>query len=99
MASARLAGVHVDPKEPPMTGVSKTLIFASAFAVIATAALSEAGGPGNMATMALAEAGKNHDAMMKHARKVPENTLFFIDNGSLYSVSGRLDPTGNFHVN
>jgi len=82
-----------------MTGVSKSLVFASAFAVIATAALSEAGGPAMMATMGMAEAKQNHDAMIRHAAKVPENTLFFMDHGSLYSVSGRLDPTGNFHVN
>jgi hypothetical protein len=98
MASARLGGVHVNPKEHPMAGVSKTLIFASALAVIATAALSEAGGPGKMATMGMADAEQNHDAMIRHAAKVPENTLFFMDNGSLYSVSGRLDPTGNFHM-
>ena len=94
-----------------MTKVSKTLIFASAFAVIATAAFSEAawdlkagmaymyGGPGKMATMAMAATEKNHDAMMKHAKKVPENTVFFMDNGTLYSASGRLDPSGNFYVN
>jgi hypothetical protein len=37
--------------------------------------------------------------MMKNAKKVPENTVFFIDDGSLYYTSGRLDPTGNFCVN
>jgi hypothetical protein len=73
MASARSAGVYVDPKEHPMTGVSKSLVFASAFAVIATAALSEAGGPAMMATMGMAEAKQNHDAMIRHAAKVPEN--------------------------
>lgn len=36
---------------------------------------------------------------MKNAKKVPENTVFFMDKGTLYSTSGRLDPTGNFYVN
>jgi hypothetical protein len=35
--------------------------------------------------------------MMKHAAKVPNNIVFFMDNGQLYSVSGTLDPTGNFY--
>ncbi|MCW2216645.1 hypothetical protein M2232_000177 [Bradyrhizobium japonicum] len=94
-----------------MTKVSRTLIFTAAFAVIATSAFSEAawdlkagmayvyGGPGRMSAMAMAPAEKNHDAMMKHAKKVPDNTVFFMDNGTLYSASGRLDPTGNFYVN
>lgn len=94
-----------------MTKVSKTLIFTVAFAVIATSALSEAtwdfksgmaymyGGPGKMSAMAMAPAAKSHEAMMKNAKKVPDNTVFFMDNGSLYSTSGRLDPTGNFYVN
>ncbi|AHY52304.1 hypothetical protein BJS_06134 [Bradyrhizobium japonicum SEMIA 5079] len=108
---ARLAGVHVNPEKHLMTKVSKTLIFTAAFAVIATSAFSEAawdlkagmgyvyGGPGKMSAMAMAPAEKNHDAMMKHAKKVPDNTVFFMDNGTLYSASGRLDPTGNFYVN
>ncbi|RQH13485.1 hypothetical protein [Bradyrhizobium sp. RP6] len=94
-----------------MTRLSKTLIATAAFAVIATSALSEGawdfkagmayvyGGPGKMSAMAMAAAEKNHEAMMKHAKKVPENTVFFMDNGTLYSASGRLDPTGNFYVN
>jgi hypothetical protein len=106
-----LAGVHVNPEEHPMTRLSKTLIATAAFAVIATSALSEAtwdfkagmayiyGGPGKMSAMAMAPAEKNHEAMMKHAKKVPDNTVFFMDNGTLYSASGRLDPTGNFYVN
>ena len=43
-------------------------------------------------------ATKNHDAMMKNATKVPNNTVFFMDNGQLYSTSGMLDPTGNFYL-
>ncbi len=94
-----------------MTQFSKTLIATAAFAVIATTAFSQAawdfkpgmayvyGGPGKMSAMAMAPAEKNHEAMMKHAKKVPENTVFFMDNGTLYSASGRLDPTGNFYVN
>ena len=91
-----------------MTKVSKTLIFTAAFAVIATSAFSEAtwgfkagmayvyGGPGKMSAMAATP--KNHDTMMKNAKKVPDNTVFFMNNGQLYSASGMLDPTGNFYI-
>jgi hypothetical protein len=111
MAVRPIGGRHVNPEEHLMTKVSKTLIFTAAFAVIATSAFSEAtwdfkagmayvyGGPGKMSAMAMAPAEKNHEAMMKNAKKVPENTVFFMDNGTLYSTSGRLDPTGNFYVN
>ena len=54
-------------------------------------------GPGKMSAMAMAAGEKNHDAMMKHATKVPANTVFFMHNNELYSVSGTLDPTGNFY--
>jgi hypothetical protein len=96
-------------KEPPMTKLSKTLIAAAAFASIATAALSQVvwefnpgmaymyAGPGKMSAMAMASGQKNHDAMMKNAAKVPNNTVFFMHNNELYSVSGTLDPTGNFY--
>ncbi len=94
-----------------MTKLSRILIAATGFAVIATSAFSEAawdfksgmaymyGGPGKMSAMAMAPAEKNHDAMMKNARKVPDNTVFFMSNGSLYYTPGRLDPTSNFYVN
>ena len=94
-----------------MTKLSKTLIAAAAFAALATTAYSQAawemksgmgyhyGGPGKMSAMAMAAGEKNHDSMMKNATKVPPNTIFFMDNGTLYSASGRLDPTGNFYVN
>jgi hypothetical protein len=49
--------------------------------------------------MAMAASEKNHEAMMKNARKVPDNTVFFMDQGSLYFVPGRIDPTGDFYVN
>ena len=93
-----------------MTTLSKTLIAAAAFAAIATSAFSQAPrefksghglhvcrsrkndrhdhGPGE----------KNHEAMMKNATKVPNNTVFFMNNGQLYSTSGMLDPTGNFYL-
>jgi len=92
-----------------MTTLSKTMIAAAAFAAIATSAFSQVAlefnpgmaymyaGPGKMSAMAMASGEKNHDAMMKHAAKVPNNTAFFMDNGQLYSVSGTLDPTGNFY--
>jgi hypothetical protein len=88
---------------------SKTLIAAAAFAAIATSAFSQIpwemkpgtahvyGGPGKMSAMAMAPGEKNHEAMMKHATKVPNNTVFFMNNGELYSTSGTLDPTGNFY--
>ncbi|MBI5318133.1 hypothetical protein [Bradyrhizobium sp.] len=92
-----------------MTKLSKTLIAAAAFATIATAAFSQAAwqmnsgmaymyaGPGKMSAMAMAAGEKNHDAMMRQATKVPANTMFFMHNNELYSVSGTLDPTGNFY--
>ena len=88
---------------------TKTMIAAAAFAAIATSAFSQVpwefnpgmaymyAGPGKMSAMAMASTPKNHDAMMKRAKKVPNNTMFFMDNGQLYSVSGTLDPTGNFY--
>lgn len=94
-----------------MTKVSTTLIATAAFAVIATSAFSEAawdfkagmaylyGGTGKMSAMAMASTEKNHEAMMKNAKRVPDNTVFFMDGGSLYYTPGRLDPTGNFYVN
>ena len=92
-----------------MTALSKTLIAAAALAAIATSAFSQGpmefksgiayvyAGPGKMSAMAMAAGEKNHEAMMKHATKVPNNTVLFMDNGQLYSTSGTLDPTGNFY--
>ena len=90
-----------------MTRLTKTLIVAAAFAAISTSAFPEGNwefksgmayvyaGPGKMTAMAPSE--KNHEAMMKHATRIPNNTVFFMDNGQLYSTSGTLDPTGNFY--
>lgn len=92
-----------------MTPLFKIFITAAAFTVVATSAFSQASmefksgmaqvyaGPGKMSAMAMAPGEKNHAAMMKHASKVPSNTVFFMDNGQLYSTSGTLDPTGNFY--
>jgi len=92
-----------------MTTLSKTLIAAAAFATVTTAAFSQVApefspgkaymyaGPGKMSAMSMAAGEKSHDAMMKHATKVPANTVFFMHNNELYSVSGTLDPTGNFY--
>jgi hypothetical protein len=92
-----------------MTTLSKTLIAGAALAVMATAAFSQVpwefnpgmaymyGGPGKMMSMAMATGPKNHDAMMKSAKKVEPNTVFFMSEGQLYSTSGTLDPTGNFY--
>jgi hypothetical protein len=105
----RPIGGRLLQKGAPMTMLSKTLITAAAFATIATAAFSQVvwefnpgmaymyAGPGKMNAMAMAAGEKNHDAMMKHATKVPANTTFFMHNNELYSVSGMLDPTGNFY--
>ena len=35
---------------------------------------------------------------MKNATKVPNNTVFFMNNGQFHSTSGMLDPTGNFYL-
>ena len=92
-----------------MTNLSKSLIAAAALVTVATAAFSQVawefnpgmayayGGPGKMSAMAMAPGEKNHDAMMRNATKVPANTMFFMHNNELYSVSGTLDPTGNFY--
>jgi hypothetical protein len=93
-----------------MTILSKTMVAAAAFAAVATSAFSQVpwefksgmayvyAGPGKMSAMAMAATPKNHDAMMRNARKVPDNTVFFMDKGQLYSASGMLDPTGNFYL-
>jgi hypothetical protein len=87
-----------------MTTLSKTLIAAAALAAMATSALAQVpwefnpgmaymyGGSGKMASMAMASGTKNHDAMMKRARKVPANTVFFMEGGQMLMVSGTLDP-------
>jgi hypothetical protein len=92
-----------------MTPLSKTVVAAAALAAMATSAFSQVpwefnpgmaymySGPGKMTAMAMASTSKNHEAMMKDAKKVPENTVFFMDGGQLFSVSGTLDPTGNFY--
>jgi hypothetical protein len=93
----------------PMTKLSKTLIAATAFAAIATSAFSQAPMEfksgmahvyvgGKMSGITIAPGEKNHEAMMKNATKVPNNTVFFMNNGQLYSTSGMLDPTGNFYL-
>ena len=47
-----------------------------------------------MTAMAMASGAKNHKAMMKSARKVPNNTVFFMEGGQMYMVSGTLDLPG-----
>ena len=91
-----------------MTNLPKTLIAAAALAAMATSAFSQPleftpgmaytfSSPGKMTAMAMASGARNHDAMMKDAKKVPGGTVFFMDNGQMYMVSGTLDPTGNFY--
>lgn len=92
-----------------MNTLTKILVAAAAVAAIATSAHSQA--PiefkpgmahvyvgGKMSGITLAPGEKNHDAMMRHATRVPDNTVFFMSNGQLYSTRGMLDPTGNFHL-
>ena len=93
-----------------MTRLTKTVVAAAAVAALATSALSEGNwelksgmgyvyaGPGKMSAIAMASGEKNHAAMMKNATRVPNNTVFFMENGQLYSTSGMLDPTGNFYI-
>jgi len=109
LVNARLAGVHVNSEELSMTPLSKTLVAAAALAAMATSAFSQVpwefnpgmaymySGHGKMAALAMASTSKNHEAMMKDAKKVPDNTVFFMDGGQLFSTSGTLDPTGNFY--
>jgi hypothetical protein len=92
-----------------MTTLSKTLIAAATLAAMTTSAFSQVpwkfnpamayifSGPGKMTAMAMASGARNHDAMMKDAKKVPSGTVFFMDNGQMYMVSGTLDPTGSFY--
>jgi hypothetical protein len=106
----RPIGGRSHPEEISMTPLSKTLIAAAALAAMATTAFSQVpwefnpgmaymyGGPGKMMAMAMASGPKNHDAMMKNAKKVPPNTVFFMSGGELHSTSGMLDPTGNFYL-
>lgn len=89
-----------------MTKLSKPLIAASAI-VIATAAFAQPprelqsglvdvhGDTEKMSAMASTE--KHREAMTKSAKRVPQDTVFFVDHGSLYDSSGKR--TGRFYVN
>lgn len=78
-----------------MALLSKAIIATTAFAVISSQALSQAcwdfksgmaymyRGPGNMTAAEMKDSNRN--AIMKHAVKVPKNTLFFMKDGELYS--------------
>jgi len=98
----------LNPEVLPMTSLSKTLIAAAALAAMATSAFAQGATEmspgmammfkgGKMMQMAVASGPKNHDALMKGAKKVPNNTVFFMSGGQMYMVSGTLDPTGNFY--
>ena len=92
-----------------MTTLSKTFIAGDSFVVIATSAFSKGpmefklgmayvyAEPGKMSAMAMVPGERNQEAMMKHATKMPNHTVIFMDNGQLFSTSGTLDPTGNFY--
>jgi hypothetical protein len=90
-----------------MALLSKTIIATTAFAIISSQALSQAcwefksgmtywyGGPGNWTAAALGESYSSK--IMKYATKVPENTVFFMVGGVLYSASGMPNPLGEIH--
>ena len=91
-----------------MTTLSKSLIAAAAFAAVATSAFSQVpwefnpgmaymyAGPGRMSAMAMASAPKNHDAMMKNAVKVPNNTVFLHGQGPALLDLGDARPDRQF---
>jgi len=92
-----------------MTRMSKVLLTAAALTVITSTAYSQApfefnpgtayvySGRGGLTAMAMASAPKNHAAMMKTAQKISNNTIFFMQGGQMYMVSGTIDPTGNYY--
>jgi len=51
---------------------------------------------GSQGMMRMAVNQSSHASMMKHAKKLPANTVIFMDNGSIYMATGELDPGGNF---
>ncbi len=53
-------------------------------------------GPGKMTAMTMANGAMGHDAMMKNATKVQDNTVFFMQGNQLYMAYGILDAAGNF---
>jgi hypothetical protein len=91
-----------------MTTLSRTLIAAAALLAMATSAFSlepwefKSGtaymyvGPGKMTAMSMANGAMGHDAMMKNATKVQDNTVFFMQGNQLYMAYGVLDAAGNF---
>jgi hypothetical protein len=97
-----------DPEELSMTTLSKTLIAAATLAAMATSAFSQVpwefkpgmayvyAGPGKMTAMTMANGAKNHDAMMKNATEVRNDTVFFMQGDQLYMAYGILDTAGNF---
>ncbi|CCE04671.1 conserved exported hypothetical protein [Bradyrhizobium sp. STM 3843] len=93
-----------------MTRSFKTFTAAAVFVATATAAVAQGGfdfapgmafvySSGKTSTMQVAQGDRNHQSMMRHATKVPANTVFFMSGGQLYSTHGMLDPTGNFYIN
>ena len=93
-----------------MTKLTIAVVFLVAAGAVAGTAFSKSnwelkpgmgyvyGGPGNMSAIPMASGEKNHAAMMRNATRVPNNTVFFMQEGQLYSTSGMLDPTGNFYI-
>src|SRR5712672_986460 len=75
-------------EELAMTTLSRSFVAVAALAAMATSAFSQVpwefnpgmaymySGPGKMTAMAMASGARNHEAMMKEARKVPGNTVF-----------------------
>src|SRR5690242_12375503 len=85
----------------------KSIIVTTVFAVFSSQAFSQAswdfkagtayiyGRPGHMSAATFGESGRS--LLMKHATKVPKNTMFFMNNGELYSASG-MDPLSDIHL-
>ena len=93
-----------------MTRSFKAFAAAAVFVVTATAAIAQGGvdfasgmalvySSGKTSMMQVAQGDRNHQSMMRHATKVPANTVFFMSGGQLWSTHGALDPTGNFYIN
>src|SRR3954466_15676187 len=102
MSMIRLSESRLSEIRSSKIRLSKTLIAATVVAVSATAAIAQGGldlpsgmayvySSGKTSTMAIATGDGNHRSMMRHATKVPSNTVFFMSNGQLYSTSGMLD--------
>ncbi|WP_426612815.1 hypothetical protein [Bradyrhizobium sp. McL0616] len=91
-----------------MARPTKLIIATTSLAFISSQALSQAcwdfkagmgymyRGPGHMTAATFGDTGRS--LLMKHATKVSKNTMFFMENGELYSASGMPDPLSDIHL-